>query len=379
LTGFPWEPLGAALIPALSLIQAADLFGAGGLTFIVVLINMALAGAWFRRLEKGRQGPWMPLALALGLAAALFGYGQARLHQMERRMAEAPSRSIAVVQGSIEQKVKWDPDQRVFTLQTYRDLSTRAAAQNPWLVVWPETAMPFYYVRDEGTTQWLDQWVRQTGRPVLFGAPAFEYHGLDKRHYNRAYLLGPGAERLGYYDKVHLVPYGEYVPLQKFMPFIKKLTQASGTFFPGEEGKVLTLDGQGLGVLICYESIFPVLARKAVNQGAQYLVVITNDAWFGRSSAPRQHYDHAVLRAVEHRRSVIRAANTGISGLIRPDGRTVTDLGLFERDFIIGSLPGLSGRTLYTAAGDVIPWASLGATLVLFAATLIRRRHAGRS
>ncbi|MEW6263797.1 MAG: apolipoprotein N-acyltransferase [Thermodesulfobacteriota bacterium] len=379
LTGFPWEPLGAALLKSDLLIQLADVVGTGGLTFLVVLINLFLAAAVLRMKAAGWAAAWKPAAAAVLILALLSAYGGFRLREIRSLMSQSQTRTVAVIQGSIDQSIKWDPNNRVNTLLTYKDLTLRASAANPWLNIWPETAAPFYFQRDPAASDWLIDLTRKSGAALLFGAPAFEESEAKRRYYNRAYLLDNQGQVLGHYDKTHLVPYGEYVPLQKYFPFIQKITQATGDFYPGPAGKVLKLNDRNLGVLICYESIFPELARRSVYGGADYLVVITNDAWFGSTSAPYQHYDQAAVRAIENRRAVLRAANTGVSGLILPTGRSESSLGLFVPGFLTGRAPRLTVNTIYTAVGDLVPQACLGVTVAVLAAALIRRRYAGRS
>ncbi|MBF0528622.1 MAG: apolipoprotein N-acyltransferase [Deltaproteobacteria bacterium] len=376
LTGFPWGPLGSALYPNLVLIQAADLAGVGGLTFLVVFINLSLASAiaaYENRNLKNIVAPVLAVIVVLGL---LWGYGHYRLIDIQDLTARASIKPVAIAQGSIEQSLKWSQDQRVKTMVTYRDLTFKAAKEKPWLTVWPETAAPFFYLRDQATTDWLNKVVMETGRPLLFGAPAYEESSGLTKYYNRAYLLDGQAKVMGYYDKAHLVPYGEYVPLKEYFPFISKITQAVGDYYSGQPGKLVQLDGLKIGVLICFESIFPELARTSVTQGADYLVVITNDAWFGRSSAPAQHLVQSALRAIETRRAVIRAANTGISALISPSGRIETTLDLFVRDTLTGRVSRLTEKTIYTTIGDLAPQICLGVTILIFTIAIIRRKHA---
>ncbi|MEW5724557.1 MAG: apolipoprotein N-acyltransferase [Thermodesulfobacteriota bacterium] len=374
LTGFPWEPLGAALAAQTTLVQAADLAGPGGLTFLAVLVNLSAAAAILALRGGGKKAVVFPTVLVAAVFGLLIGYGALRLAQVNGLTEAAEHRRVSVAQGSIEQTVKWEPEQRVVTLSIYEELTQRAAARDPWLVVWPETSAPFFFPYDQPASAWLKGMVQKTGRPLLFGAPALEKKEGQNFYYNRAYLLDGRGEVRGEYAKVHLVPYGEYVPLKKFFPFINKITTAAGDFTAGEIGRLLELDGVRMGVLICYESIFTYLSRRAVRNGADLLVVMTNDAWFGRSSAAYQHFAQAVLRAVESRRALIRAANTGISGIILPSGQVIDRRGLFERDVFTGSVPLLKEVTLYTAAGDVLPRVCLGVALAFYLAAIIRRR-----
>jgi len=375
LTGFPWEPLGAALVPALSLIQLSDIVGPGGLTFLVATVNLSLTALVFRVRPGARWKvfltPAAMIAVSLGL---LWGYGSYRLEAMVNETTGSKGREAAVIQGSIDQDVKWDADHRVPILMTYRDLTLEAAQDRPWLIVWPETAAPFFFPQDEAAADWLTRLVKQARRPLLFGSPSYEEHGAETTYFNRAFLLDGRGGILGYYDKVHLVPYGEYVPLKRFFPFLGKITEAVGDYSSGQPGKLLDLNGEKIGVLICYESIFPELARGHVRKGADYLVVITNDAWFGRSSAPYQHFAQAVLRAVETRRTVIRAANTGISGVIWPTGQTKNRLELFKRGILTAPVPRVREQTFYAAAGDLVPRTCLGITAVVLAMGWYRRR-----
>lgn len=375
LTGFPWEPLGAALVAALPLIQVSDIVGPGGLGFLTALVNLALAAVFMRPRPFFRRSAAGPLLLAAAVPVLMWTYGQARLTQVDKLVQEAPVRRMAAVQGSIPQDLKWDPSHRVETMMAYRDLTLKAGLSDPWLTVWPETALPLLYERDPAAREWVDDLVRRAGRPLLFGAPGYaERPDREPVYYNRAYLLDGRAEMLGWYDKSHLVPYGEYVPLQKYFPFLSKITQAVGNYEPGQPGRILDLDGDGIGVLICFESVFPGLARQAVRAGADFLVVITNDAWFGRTSAPYQHFSQAVLRAVETRRSVARAANTGISGFIDPAGRVLGTLNLFQRDVLIRDVPLCREETFYTRTGDIVPQACLAVTILIFGAGFYRRK-----
>jgi apolipoprotein N-acyltransferase len=381
LTGFPWEPLGGALAGSLPLVQFSDIVGTGGLTFLVVVVNMALAAA-----VRAGYGPAkrpsklvVSLVLAVVVIVGLLVYGNLRLTEWERKIANAPTEKMAVAQGSIEQELKWEPEMRVKILMTYQDLTHQAARSDPWLTVWPETSLPFVFLKDPGVTSWMKDLVKETGGAILFGAPAYEEDADTTRYYNRAYVLDAQGEVTGHYDKVHLVPFGEYVPLKKILFFVNKITQAVGDYYPGKKGTSLPLDDQKIGVLICYESIFPDLAREAVKNGATILSIITNDAWFGRSAAAYQHFDQAILRAVENRRAVLRAANTGISGIILPDGRVTHRLGLFVPGVLNGPAPLIDETTFYTAAGDLIPQAGLAVAVVVMLAALYRRKYAARS
>jgi apolipoprotein N-acyltransferase len=200
---------------------------------------------------------------------------------------------------------------------------------------------------------------RDNGACLLTGVPYAEGaaggNPVEDRYYNSAILLGPDGGVNGRYDKQHLVPFGEYIPFRKYLPFVGPLVESMGDFTPGSTQRPLACQTAGIGVLICFESIFPDLSRKWTENGANMLVNITNDAWFGRSSAPWQHFSMAVFRAVETRRSLARAANTGVSGFIDPVGRISASLPLFETGYLTGDLPICSEQTFYVRYGYYFP------------------------
>ncbi len=231
-------------------------------------------------------------------------------------------------------------------------------------MVWPETAAPFFFLRDKKLSPRVTEIARQSGSYLLFGSPAFEIGPEGESFFNRAFLLSGDGDIVGYYDKAHLVPYGEYVPLRRFFPFIGKMVPMVGDFVEGPPGRVLSMPETNLGTLICFESIFPYLSRAMVQNGAGILVNITNDAWFGRTSAPYQHLAMSVTRAVENRVSLARAANTGISALAAPDGSIIWQSDLYTTAAHTDPLPLLSGGSLYTRYGDIFAWLSCGLALL---------------
>ena len=237
------------------------------------------------------------------------------------------------------------------TLDRYCRLS--AQAQDPDLLVWPESATPFFYQNGGTRAHQVRSVARKQQAYLLFGSPSYLRGESDDdvAYLNSAYLLSPQAQLLGRSDKVHLVPFGEYVPLWGMFGLVEKLASGIGDFVPGRL-QPMALNGHQLGVLICYEAIFPELARKLVARGAQVLVNITNDAWFGDSAAPWQHLDMARMRAVENRVWLLRSANTGVSALIDPYGRVVAQSRLFEPALVEGTAYFHQGGSLYTRTGD---------------------------
>lgn len=375
-TGFPWELLGYTQYRALQIIQICDMFGVYGVSFLIAFGNGCFFVAWLhlknaswhQRLVSKRQAVAVILGLILVLGAVYF-YGKIRIQRVHEKIAEAASAQISIIQGNIRQDVKWDPAFVDVTVNKYLSLSRSTGILKPDLVVWPETATPFYFLRERVNTPKIIQGVRSLKTNFLIGSPAFERRSSTVDYYNSAYLIDSRGKVVGRYDKAHLVPFGEYVPLKKWLPFIGKIVAAVGDFKPGQAGKTLAWGKFHLGVQICYEMIFPEFSRQTVNNGADLLVNITNDAWYGRSSAPYQLFFMSVFRAVENRRSVVRAANTGISGFIGPTGFILTSTPIFEDEATSRSIPLLKMRTTYGRWGDWFPVMCCAWVLCLLAIT----------
>jgi len=359
-TGFPWSNLGASQFERLTLIQAADITGVFGVSALLVFCNAALflLLAALLKITWGKNLVSIKTAAA-GIVAALLcvavfqGYGIQRLAHVRNQMEKAPKIAVSVVQGNVEQQWKWDPSIAQATAEKYLALSQNTVEEGAQLVIWPETALPFYFMREQELSEIVLDGIVQSSVPFLVGSPAVEPYKTSRAFYNRVFLVMPDGRVAAHYDKVHLVPWGEYVPLKRWMPFIGKLTHQVGDYSPGRAGKTLAFDGVKIGVLICYEVIFPSLSRAVAKNGANLLVTVTNDAWFGLSSAPYQHFSMAALRSVETKKSLARAANTGISGFVTPDGAILEASELFVEGAFMQSLPLMEGKTFYVRYGDL--------------------------
>jgi len=375
LTGFPWTMLGHSQYRLLPLIQVADITGVYGLTALIVLANVV-----FYRIIRALAGAEVPypaksaVVLVLALATTL-GYGFSRLNAPQPN--GKPLR-VALIQGNIDQAVKWSPVFREDTLNIYSDLSRQAAARQPLdLIVWPESAAPFYFQENSEASERIRNLARQLKVNLLFGSPAVELRHGRPSNLNSAFLLGPDGNEIGRSDKVHLVPFGEYVPLARLLPFVHKLVHGIGDFVPGQEIRPLVADNVPLGVLVCYEAIFADLARSQVNHGSRVLVNITNDAWFGRSSAPWQHLSMAAFRAVETRTPLVRAANTGITSIIDQNGHIRGMTSLFKESVMVGEVNVGSANAPYLQLGDSFAQGCLGLLVAVLA--LQRYRQSARN
>ena len=303
--------------------------------------------------------------MVVGVVGAVWCYGAWRIDTLENRISRAPHKRIAIVQGNIDQTKKWDPAYQISTIEKYLKLSKSEQANRPDLMVWPETAMPFYFVKHIPLTKMVLQGIQSNATDTLIGSPAYTQEGQRVQYYNRAFLVRSDGVVSDSYDKAHLVPFGEYVPLKQWLPFLGKMVEHVGDFSTGSVGDTLDWGEHKIGALICYELIFPFLSRAAVQKGAGLLINITNDAWYGKTSAPYQHFSMAVFRTVETRRALVRSANTGISGFIDPIGRVVSKTALFE-DAVIGEdVPLMSEQTPYVRFGDMFAVACIITAMII--------------
>ena len=332
-TGFPWFPLAAALTPWPVAIQGLAVIGAHGLSGII-----AGCGVWLSRPEAVSR------TAGVAVLAACCAFS---LWSMARPVATTGSVTAAMVQGNIDQAAKWEPDTLPKAITAYSELSRSVAAAQPDVYIWPETALTFFVQEYSLESSLVTDFVREAGVPLIAGAPGYVKKGGKALVFNRAYLI-TGAGPSAFYDKEHLVPFGEYAPFGRELPGLSLLMQGVGGFTPGQRTAPLLAGRLAMGMLICYESIFAELAWQRVADGANVLVNISNDAWFGRSAAPRQHLELAVLRAVEEGRFLLRATNTGITALIDPKGRVSGQTQLFAPAVVAVTDVGLiSEKTVY--------------------------------
>ena len=378
-SGFPWELLGYSQYNRLQLIQISDIFGVYGLSAIIAFGNGAILFTLLHLIKKQwqqtditkRLAAGSMMAFILGVALTL-AYGYWRLQAIDSFIATAPKTRISVIQANIDQAIKWDPAFQIETIKKYNQLSASVNKQQPDLIVWPESATPFYFLYDVAPSKMVFEGIRQSGTDYLIGSPSFVRTDGVVQYFNSAYLIIPEEKSTSKYDKTHLVPFGEYVPFKKWLPFLGKMVAQVGDFRTGKLGQTLPWHSAQLGVQICYEIIFPGLSRAMAKNNASILVNITNDAWFGKTSGPYQHFSMTVFRAVENRRTLVRSANTGISGFIDPAGRILAATELLQEAVATQMVPMLKERSIYTQIGDLFARFCLAAVLLAMMIEIIK-------
>ena len=369
--GFSWMGLGYSQFQTLTIIQPAEITGFYGISTLIVIVNAALhflLNAWIS--SSSSSDDWKVSTGVIGITTLTLGlwvaWGGWALERTRSQIDSSPNIRIGLAQGNIEQHLKWNKLYQRATMEFYKELTLKAATKKPELIVWPEAATPFYYSLDPIGTKYVQDLARAAGVPLLFGSPYKEIVDGKLLDYNRAFLISAQGETIDVYDKIHLVPFGEFVPFRKALFFVEKMVKIIGDFGLGKRSTVFELNNSRFGVSICYEIIFPDLVRQPVKNGAEYLVNITNDAWFGKSAASYQHISMAALRAVENRTPIIRAANTGISGIIDATGKLRNTTQLFTREFVVGEItPNKGPRTFYSQFGDVFSYLCLFLTVII--------------
>lgn len=317
LTGFPWALLGYSQYLNLPVIQIADFTGAWGISFLIILVNAALVEIiWSLKMKLLPRLKIIVIPIVL-LFVLVLAYGFFRLSFFKPALVVSNPVKVSVIQGNIPQESKWDPDARDLIMQNYFKLTSGALKDNPDLIIWPEASLPVVLEEDPEYFIKLRGYLNTINTPLLFGSVTTR-GGL---YYNSALLLDGQGRQLGQYDKLHLVPFGEYIPFRNVMKFLDTIAPI-GDIASGKNYTIFKLPGyaQGFGVLICFEDVFPELARSFVYRGAGVLVNITNDAWFGKTPEAYQHLAASVFRAVENRVYLARCANTGVSAFISPVG-----------------------------------------------------------
>ena len=360
LTGIPWLNMAYTQPPASPQSQIADILGISGISFVLIMANTSAAQGIHAVIKKKNwKSIIAPFLIFIPVLTCVLWYGHSRL-QAFNNIRGKDTMKAAVIQANIPQDVKWSKEFVIDTIDHYTMLTKKAAPYAPELIIWPETATPFYFGHNEEETAYMIKNLEFMDAFLFFGTPSYAYINNKLVFFNRGYLLDKSKKIAGIYDKVKLVPFAEYVPLKNILFFVDKLVASVGDFMPGKEHFIMNLDSVKFGALICYEAVFPYIARKYCNNGANFLINITNDGWFGTTWGPYQHSHISRFRAIENRIFMIRAANTGISGFISPDGRYKKMLNLEKEGILAYNIPLKrintrqgDARTFYTKYGDL--------------------------
>jgi apolipoprotein N-acyltransferase len=307
-------------------------------------------------------------------ACALWGQGRLSESALTRAGAEI---RVAVVQGNIAQDDKWDPRLVDAITDRYVGMTRQALASGATFILWPESSTPFYFEHDLVRGSAIRRLAREGGATLLIGSDQIEPvragpladPARPAPLYNAAFLVKPDGTVGAVYRKMHLVPFGEYVPLQRILFFVGPIVEAVSSFTAGTVPVLLPVAGRLASTAICYEVIYGSLIRRFVTDGSELLTTITNDAWYGWSSAAYQHWDQAAMRAIENGRYLARAANTGVSGFVDPYGRVLAKSRLFEQTLLVENLRFVTERTVYSRIGDLVAWLALALTIAALLAS----------
>lgn len=343
-TGFGWALMGYSQYRSILPIQIADITGAYGVSFVIILVNICIYKILKRKL------PVLHSITCLLIVSSVFAYGFYKISGEESDEVV----KISVIQGNIPQEMKWDRRYEASILDRYFILTKEAAKTDPNLIIWPEASFPEVLRGESPNFSALLNLAGDLEIPLLAGVVILE----DGKYSNSALLISKEKKSTKRYDKLHLVPFGEYVPLKKILGFLETVVPI-GNFTAGKEYTVFKVPGEParFSVLVCFEDVFPELSRGFAKRGANFLVNITNDAWFKDTTAPYQHLAASVFRAVENRRPVVRCANTGISGFIDANGGVDLLSEESRSTFVEGiktkGIPREQYLTFYTCFGDI--------------------------
>ena len=375
-TGFPWVLLGHSQSFNLSVIQIADITGVYGVSFLIILVNV---GIYFTLKKTPNRFYVLFFIFLIFVITASYGYNRMRIQYPSQEL------KISAIQGNIPQEDKWDPANKQAIFRKYRTLTLNAIEKDKSdFILWPETAVVGFLEDDTFLRKGVENIAKENNVYILTGT----LRETDKGFYNSATLVSNEGKLVDSYDKIRLVPFGEFIPFRKSLSWIRNIiNRPIGEFERGTDFKVFrfrvidtvksskgiqkTTEFFKFSVLICYEDIFPELARKFVQNGAKFLVNITNDAWFGKTSAPYQHMQGSIFRAIENRVPVVRAANTGVSCIIDHRGKVIKMVNrngqeIFVDGYVSGVIKTISAKTVYTKFGDVFAWICIVIVLMGF-------------
>lgn len=366
LTGFPWNLMGYSQIHFLPFVQISSITGVYGVSFAIIFLNSSIAVS-----VKTKKLRWLVPAIIIFIFYVLYG-----LYVLNKDYNREKSIRIAIVQGntSMEDEIFTKTELLEKKLADYIEMSKKAMDLNTKLVIWPETSVPILF-RYDPRKETITELPKRNNAFILASFTDWR----EGKFYNSVFLISPEKSISSVYDKIHLVPFGEYVPLKKIFGRFESITKEVGDYAPGSKLVLHPIEKYKFGSPICYEIIFPDLVRRFVKGGAQFLVTVSNDGWFGKSDAPYQHFSIASMRAIENRRFLLRATSTGVSGIVDPFGRVLKKIDIGKMEFIIEDIYPIDEKTLYSNHGDIFAWSCLTISGILFILSLKRRYGIRRS
>ncbi len=358
---FPWDLLGYSVVRYTAFAQAASIAGVYGLTLLIVAWNAALTLT-----VTHRKYYYLYSITMIVLLATIWGYWRISIP------VKGPELKVGIIQGNIPQDVKINYEFAQEVNETHIAMTKALVrASRPDIIFWSESSTLFPLLAGGEWTSQITDLARQEDVPIFLGSDVY----LTGRVYNSAFLIDRNGAILPIrYSKMYLVPFGEFVPFQKLLFFAGKVVPEISDFTPGEHPTPFPLNGKKFAVNICFEVVFPQLARTFCKNGVALLTTITNDAWFGKSSAPFQHFAMATMRAIENRRYLVRVANTGISGIVDPYGRIIQKSDIFVPAVLSGRVQWVEEETIYTQTGDWIVYLSAAVSVFVIAASIRKKR-----
>ncbi|HUT73848.1 MAG TPA: apolipoprotein N-acyltransferase [Armatimonadota bacterium] len=388
--GMPWGQVGHSQAPFSALAQLAAFGGVPAISFVVVVVNAALAHVIAARRAGGRRLAPLAGAIALTAAAVALGLVHAREAAVPTAPDARPPLRVALAQASVKTWLTVEAlnspltvEEQRSELAAYARLTRQAAARGATVIVWPESAVPGYLQYESALRQAVTALARELRVWLVVGGPSYELTRERARplQYNSAFAVSPRGEIAGRYDKVHLVPFGEYVPGRDWLPLLRYYRVRDYDIAPGASHHLLGAGGFAFAPMICFESVFPDIARREARMGADALIIITNDAWFLRTAAAAQHLQIGRFRAIEQGLPVVRAASTGVSAFIAPSGRVTGSLGLMKRGLLVSQIRARRADTVYRRIGPAFSVSCAAAAALWVAAALVirlARRRRGR-
>ncbi len=352
LTGFPWENLGFSQYLNIPFIQISNIIGVFGLSFIIVLINFVIFHFIFYKNIAKKQAA-VEFLFSLSVILLVVAYGYFNIYSVKKSLSGRKSYRVAAIQGNIGMFQKWRITKKR-TTRIYLNLTKKAMRYKPYLVLWPETSLPYIISYYPAYWNKVMNFAERNKIDLVFGAIGARFYNYKEHYYNRDYMFTRTGQ-YSYYDKHHLVPFGEYIPLRHQLPFLAHILKGAGigNFTPGKKFRILKGGKIKVGSMICYEAYFDSLVRHFSKDGANLYISITDDTWYGKTAAPYQDMSMTVFSAVENDRYVARAGNSGISGIISPTGSIIAETGIFKRTFLIGNIKLINHKTFFAVYGNI--------------------------